>query len=255
MATAIRATTTANTAAIMSTDATTKDRRLKWVIAAAALLIGGSLVLMAVPRIAAYGFVLSAGAVIQAVDDGRGVSQEQAEAAYRSYSQALAWRPRDPVLRHDRARLAGRLAVLEPRSAAQWRERAVRDFRRAVAAAPGDGTAWARLALAELEAGADIKEVLPMLRLARLTAPRRASALLPQFSIVMRHWEAMPEEMRTHALADLPSFWSRGALRPLIVADYLNAGYAARAAFRERLGENAGALNAFDRALASSFRG
>ena len=199
--------------------------------------------------------VLSAGAVIEAVEAGVGVSQEQAEAAYRSYSQALAWRPRDPVLRHDRARLAGRLAVLEPRSAAQWRERAVRDFRRAVAAAPGDGTAWARLALAELEAGADIKEVLPMLRLARLTAPRRASALLPQFSIVMRHWEAMPEEMRTHALADLPSFWSRGALRPLIVADYLNAGYAARAAFRARLGENAGALNAFDRALASSFRG
>ncbi len=105
------------------------------------------------------------------------------------------------------------------------------------------------------ECGRDRRCVRPWLGVARLTGRRRASARVPQFAVVMRHWEEMPEEMRTHALADLPSFWSRGALRPLIVADYLNAGYAARAAFRARLGENAGALNAFDRALASSFRG
>src|SRR5690606_22995186 len=133
-----------------------------------------------------------------------------AEAGYRAYSQALTWLPRDPVLRHDRARIAGRLALLEPQSASLWRGRAVEDFRIALAAAPGDGTAWARLALAELEAGADIGEVLPLLRLARLTAPRRASALLPQFTSVMRHWEVVPEEMRTHVLASLPSFWSHG---------------------------------------------
>lgn len=235
----------------MSTDAG-HSRRLGWAVVAACVLVGGLLIAMSVPRLAAYGRVLGASPAIRTIDEGRAVSLEDAKAAYQSYTAALAWRPHDPVLREDRARLAGRLALLEPQSVHLWRERAVEDFRQAVTAAPGNGTAWARLAQAELEAGAGIEKALPQLRLARLTAPRRASALLPQFSIVMRHWDAMPDEMRTHALADLPSFWSRGAIRPLLVSAYLGAGFEARAAFRVRLGENPRSLEAFDRLLASS---
>lgn len=246
--------TTAGIAAIMSTDAG-HSRRLGWAVVTVCVLVGGLLIAMSVPRIAAYGLVLGASSAIRAIDEGRGISQEDAKTAYHSYTAALAWRPHDPVLREDRARLAGRLALLEPRLAPFWREQAVEDFRGAVASAPGNGTAWARLAQAELEAGAGIETVLPQLRLARLTAPRRASALLPQFSIAMRHWDAMPDEMRAHALADLPSFWSRGAIRPLLVAAYLEAGFEARAAFRRRLGENPRALQAFDRLLASSLNG
>lgn len=243
--------TTAGIAATMSTDAG-HSRRLGWAVAAACVFVGGLLILMSVPRIAAYSHVLGASSAIRAIDEGRAIAHEDAKAAYGSYTAALAWRPHDPVLREDRARLAGRLALLEPQSVLLWRARAVEDFRQAVAAAPGNGTAWARLAQAELEAGADIEKALPQLRLARLTAPRRASALLPQFSIVMHHWAAMPDEMRTHALADLPSFWSRGAIRPLLVSAYLEAGFEARAAFRVRLGENPRSLEAFDRLLASS---
>lgn len=217
-----------------------------------ALLAGGLLLYTALPRIAAHGALLQAGAAIRVIDGGEALPPDAAEAAYRSYTIALAWRGDDPALLKDRARLAGRLASAEPQSAEAWRERAVEDLRAALALAPGDGTAWARLAQAEMEAGAEVQSVLPHLRLARLTAPRRASALLPQFSIVMRHWDVMPDEMRSHALDDLPSFWSRRALRPLLVTAYLEAGFSARSAFRARLAENERALRDFDRLLVSS---
>jgi hypothetical protein len=229
-----------------------KGGLLKWGVASVVLLAGGLLLYTAIPRIAAHGALLQAGAAIRAIDGGAALPPDAAEAAYRSYTVALAWRGDDPALLKDRARLAGRLASADPQSAVAWRARAVEDLRAALALAPGDGTAWARLAQAEIEAGADVQSVLPHLRLARLTAPRRASALLPQFSIVMRHWDAMPDELRTHALEDLSSFWSRRALRPLLVTAYLDAGLPARAAFRVKLGENERALRDFDRLLVSS---
>lgn len=251
---AMAATITGNTAGTMSTDA--RDRRpLKWAVMAVGFLAGGFLIYEAVPRVGAYGALLPAGATVRAIDEGRAVSLEAVDAAWHSYTQALEWRGDDPRLLRERARLAMRRAVLEPQSADLWRGRAVEDYRAAVAAAPGDGTAWARLAQAELEAGAGVETILPYLRLARLTAPRRASALLPQFSIVMRHWDAMPDEMRAHALADLPAFWSRRALRPVLVTAYIDAGFPARAAFRVRLGDNERALRDFDRLLASSLGG
>lgn len=247
---AMAATTTASTAGTMSTRPS--GGLLKWGVASVVLLAGGLLLFMALPRIAAHGALLQAGAAIRAIDGGETLPPDAAEAAYRSYAHALAWRGDDPALLKDRARLAGRLASADPQSAVAWREQVVEDLRAALALAPGDGTAWARLAQAEIEAGADVQSVLPHLRLARLTAPRRASALLPQFSIVMRHWDAMPDEMRTHALEDLPSFWSRRALRPLLVTAYLDAGFPARTAFRVKLGENERALRDFDRLLVSS---
>ena len=247
---AMAATITANTAATMSTRKS--GRLLKWGVASVALLAGGLLLYMALPRIAAHGALLQAGAAIRAIDGGETLPPDVAEAAYRSYTFALAWRGDDPALLKDRARLAGRLASADLPSAREWRVRAVEDLSAALALAPGDGTAWARLAQAEIEAGADVETILPYLRLARLTAPRRASALLPQFSIVMRHWDAMPAEIRSHVLEDLPAFWQRRALRPVLVTAYLDAGFPARTAFRVKLGENERALRDFDRLLVSS---
>jgi hypothetical protein len=237
----------------MSTDVLQNGRWVHRGAIVTSLLVGCLLVFTAVPRIAAHSAVLSAGTAIQALDEGRALQREEVVAAYEAYTEALSWHPEDPALLQDRARLAGRLALLDEQMAALWRERAVRDFRDALAAAPGDGAVWGRLAQAELEAGAGAEEVLGHLRLARLTAPRRASALLPQFVIVMRHWDAMPEEMRVHGLADVSGFWTRRAYRPLLVSTYLEAGFEARAAFRERLGERPSALQQFDRQLASSF--
>lgn len=243
---------TANTAGTMSTDVLRSGRWLRWGVVVAGLLVGCLLAVSAVPRIAAHGAVLSARATIQTLDEGRALPREEALGAYDAYTQALSWQPEDPGLLQDRARLAGRLALFDAAMAPRLRERAVRDFRNALAAAPGDGTVWARLAQAELEAGVGTEAVLDHLRLARLTAPRRASALLPQFAIVMRHWDEMPEDMRAHGLGDALGFWSRRAYRPMLVSIYLDAGFEARAAFRERLGERPSALRQFDSQLASS---
>lgn len=249
MAMAMVATTTANTAVTMSTS-TGNRGGLRWGVAAAALLVGGLLVVSAIPRIAAHSAVLPGSAVSRAMDEGRSVSSPEAEAAYRAYTDALAWLPNDPALRAERARLARRLSLLDAQP--EWASRAVDDFRAAAALSPGDGVIWARLAEAELAAGAEVETVLPHLRLARLTAPRRASALFPQFVIVMRHWEAMPDDMRAHALADLPIFWGSPSFRPVLLRSYLDAGFAARAAFRDRLAENPRALQGFDRLLSAT---
>lgn len=252
MGTAMPDIITANTAGTMLTDVLRSGRWLRWGVVVAGLLVGCLLAVSAVPRIVAHGTVFTARAAIQALDKARALPREEALGAYDAYSKALSWQPEDPRLLQDRARLAGRLAQFDAATAPHLREQAVRDFRNALAAAPGDGTMWARLAQAELEAGVGTEAVLDHLRLARLTAPRRASALLPLFAIAMRHWDEMPEDMRAHGLGDALAFWSLQAYRPLLVSIYLDAGFEARAAFRERLGERSNALRQFDRQLASS---
>jgi hypothetical protein len=217
--------------------------------------VGVMLLIAAVPRVAAAWIVLPASAAAQAINEGRPISREEAEAAYHLFSESLAWQPDDPKLRQDRARLASRLAVLDPQSASRWKERAVEDFRKTVSLSPGNGTAWARLAKAEVEAGATVERVLPQLRLAQLTAPSRASALLPQFLITMRYWNEVPSDLRAQALAAVPAFWTRRSIRPLMVSAYLDADLGARVAFREQLAKNERALQDFDQLIASRLDG
>ena len=50
----------------------------------------------------------------------------------------------------------------------------------------------------------------------------------------------------------MPALWRRGQLRGFLVASYLDAGFAARAAFRERLSEDPRALPQFDRLLSAA---
>ncbi len=255
----------------MSTEAKALRHR-SWFAIGLAIAAGASLIALSAPRVAAYAALAGTGATVTALDQGKAVAPAALVAAHAAHDEALSWLPADAGLRRDRARVARRLAGLSDAieagnaiegateedlasvsaRARDWRRRAVEDLRRAAAAAPGDGLVWALLADAELEAGATPEAVLPGLRLARLTAPRRASALLLQHGIAMRHWAAMPEEMRAHALADVALFWRRGQLRGILVASYLEAGFAARAAFREKLGEDPRALQQFDRMLSAA---
>ena len=239
-----------------------------WGAILAALLLGALLAGLSLPRIGAHASLVPAAAAVAALDSGAAIEPAALQAAYAAHDRALAWQADDPQLRRDRARIARRLSALADANentdpaddgrvdvlsdATALREAALADLRLAAAAAPGDGLTWALLADAGLDAGASLEAVLPALRLARLTAPRRASALLLQHRIVMRHWTAMPDEMRAHALADLPALWRRGQLRGFLVASYLDAGFAARAAFRERLSEDPRALPQFDRLLSAA---
>lgn len=260
MAMAMRVTTTANTAATMSTRQGPSSPLLKWGVVVFALLVGSALLFLAVPRVAAHAALLSAGSAVRALDEGRAVARAELEAAYAAYDEALGRLPHDAGIRRDRARLARRLAMTAPENKApdsedaaharfSWQKSAVDDLRLAAAASPGDGVIWALLADAEARTGAPSETIFSHLRLARLTAPRRASVLMIEHGIVMRHWDEAPEEVRVHALSELPVLWAKGGLRSALIDSYVDAGFSARIAFRERLGENPRALQIFDRLL------
>jgi hypothetical protein len=215
------------------------------------------LVVLAVPRVAGHAMLLPHGAVREALDRGTAVKTVRLEAAHAALARAGAWLPSDAAISRDRARVARRLARLteNPETSDRLMNAAALDLRAAAAAAPADGFTWVLLADTELAAGKPVEEVLPSLRLARLTAPRRASAILLTHGIVMRHWEAMPEEMRTHGMADAVAFWRQAPYRPFLLQTYLDAGFEARAAFRQELAiENPRLLEQFDRSLPGGTR-
>lgn len=258
MATEMAATIMANTAAIMSTRQGPPSRATMLALAATAFAAGLVLIAIAVPRIAGHAALLPAAAATRAIDEGTPLSLAEVEQAYKAYGVALSWLPGDPAIRRDRARLSRRIAAMAehaegaPDKALAGRQaEALDDLRLAAAASPGDGFTWALLADAELQGGAGLEEVAPYLRLAHLTAPRRASAVLIRFGIVMRHWRDADDGMRAAAMEDLPVLWSRGHVRARLVRDYVSAGFEARAAFRDKLAENPVALRVFDRLLAA----
>lgn len=241
----------------MSIEAGRTGARHRWTLA---LIAGGAgllLLVLALPRIAGHATLLPHGAVREALDRGTAMEPARAEAAHAALTRAGAWLPGDAAIARDRARVARRLARLSdgPETSDRLIDAAVADLRAAAATAPADGFTWALLADTELAAGKPVEAVLPALRLARLTAPRRASTILLTHGIVMRHWDAMPGEMRAYATDEILQLWRRGALRPLLVETYLDAGFAARAAFRARLGEEPRALQQFDRALSDAVGG
>lgn len=219
-----------------------------WAMMLLAGLFGAALIALAVPRIAAHSGLLPFGPVREALDQGTEVTPARLMATHEALARAGAWLPTEAAIARDRARVARRLARIADNA-----DMAVADLRAAAAAAPANAFNWALLADAELAAGATA-QVLPALRLARLTGPRKASALLPQIGIAMRHWGAMPDEMRAHALSEAAVFWRQGTYRPFLLESYLDAGFAARAAFRVALASDPRLLAQFDRALSNLLR-
>lgn len=222
-----------------------------WALTLLGGFFGAALIALAVPRIAAHSGLLPFGPVREALDQGTEVTPARLAAAHEALARAGAWLPADASIARDRARVARRLAGIADKAdmPSGLPGLAAADLQTAAAAAPADAFNWALLADAQLAAGAPAGEVLSLLRLARLTGPRKASALLPQFGIAMRHWGAMPDEMRAHALSDAAAFWRRGTYRPLLLESYLDAGFAARAAFRAALAADPRLLAQFDRVL------
>ncbi|WP_304731728.1 hypothetical protein [Parvibaculum sp.] len=218
--------------------------------------MGALLAVIAVPRIAGHAALLPYGSVRAALDEGVAVEAARLDAAREALERAGEWLPGDAAIARDRARVARRVAVLagDGRAADGLRLSAVADLRIAAASAPADAFNWALLADAEIIAGTPIEAVLPALRLARLTGPRKASALLLQHGIVMRHWPAMPDEMRIHVMRDAAVFWHRPVSHPFVLESYYDAGYAARAAFRAELAAYPRSLEHLDLVLLRNMR-
>ncbi|MFN4354438.1 hypothetical protein [Parvibaculum sp.] len=223
-----------------------------------------ALVLMGAPRVIAHAYVLTFDDVRAALVSGAPVPEGRLDSAQVAYGHAIEWRSDDPSFRRDRALVVRRMlrladvnagetsASAEPRCNPACLKRAARDDLRVHAGlAPADGFGWALYADAGLEIDGDMSSALPALRLARLTAPRRASALLMQFRITMQRWDRVPEEMRDHSLRYVGAFWLNNDLRPFLIDVYLHSGYAARAAFREVMALNPRHLEQFDHMMLS----
>ncbi len=216
------------------------SRQGPWGMIMLAACLGTALVLLAVPRIVAYGPLISFGPVRAALDQVAMLDLHRLELSTRLWVAAgpVASGTRLLILR-DRAaqtREQARCRIVgDAEMTFEFRQLAVADLNAAAAAAPFDAFAWALLADARIDAGKAPEEILPALRLARLTGPGKASAILLQHGIVMRHWATMPDKMRAHAMADVAVFWRRAPYRPFLLESYLDAGFAARAAFRRAL--------------------
>lgn len=265
------ATTTPNIVDTMSTRDGLSGRRTRgglspataWSGYIAVLLLALALVVLALPRVGAQIAVLFMGDVREALSSGKDLSEERLWHSRSAYDRALEFTPRDESLLLTRALISRRLAVLADRQGVIdekhrrscdgkcLRMEALEYLSRTVAAAPSNGFAWALHADTALQLGRTPEDILPSLRLARLTMPNRASALLVQFRIAMLHWEAMPDEVRVHGLSRLTDLWSRPELRRSLTATYLASGFAARAAFREALSQNPRQLEQFDRIMLS----
>lgn len=220
--------------------------------------LGILLLLLAVPRIMAHAAVLPVADVRAALGSGTPLSEDRLRTALTAYDRAIEWRQADPSFRRDRALAARRLARLRPTEGESpecdsdcLKRTALDDLRIHAGLAPGDGFVWALYADAGIELGNEVEAALPALRLARLTAPSRASALLLQYRLAMLHWDRMPPEYREHGLRYVAILWKKRGLRPLLFETYLEAGFPARAAFREAMGEGSRGLMQFDRMLLS----
>ncbi|MCW5726919.1 hypothetical protein [Parvibaculum sp.] len=217
------------------------------VVALAGLLLVG----FSIPRMAAYAIVAPLGHVREALDQGMPIEENRLVEAYEKLSAALAWLPREADLQQDRARAARRLAGFsgEPNSAKVTAQDAVMDLRTAVAVAPSRSFLWALLADSEIAAGASPASVYEYLHMSWLTGPHKLSAMRIRSRIVLAHWPEMPLDIQNRALADISIIWASPAFRGELIALYLDAGFAARAAIREEMSRTDGRLEQFDRVL------
>lgn len=231
-------------------------------LAALASLIGLALVLLTLPRLMAYGDMGEISDVRRALDDGRPVETQRLIEAHRVLETAERWLPDDAGIPFNKARIDRRLASVAAKAdgglaegAAIWRERAVENLSAAAAAAPANGFVWAMLADARLNAGAEAADVIPELKLARLTGPYLSSALLLSHGVVLRHWEVMPDDLRVHAAGSTHLLWKRQRLWPVLMSTFLDATPEARIAVIDDISEDPNVLEYFYRYLKATVEG
>ncbi|MBX3493978.1 MAG: hypothetical protein KF899_13520, partial [Parvibaculum sp.] len=89
----------------MSTEAKAMRRR-SWFAIGLAMAAGALLIVLSVPRVAAYAALAGTGATVTALDQGKAVAPAALIAAHAAHDEALSWLPADARLRRDRARMA-----------------------------------------------------------------------------------------------------------------------------------------------------
>jgi O-antigen ligase len=147
------------------------------------LSLGATILILAVPRVAADTLLLPGDRVLRAVEDGASPSLRDLTILEASRSQAFAWSAS--------GRIGGELALaklLRSRSqpglgAEMLRLSAMSDLEDGLSRAPADPYGWTRLSYAHIEAAAPVPEILPILRMAVRTGPFQPDLLLPRLRL------------------------------------------------------------------------
>jgi O-antigen ligase len=149
----------------------------------APLALGASILLLAVPRVAAATLLLPGDRVLRAIENGANPGLRDLAIFESSRSRALAWSGSG----HIRTEL-GLAKLLRNRSQSGAKADALRasarhDLETGLARAPANPYGWTRLGLTEIEADAPASQVLPALRMAVRTGPFQPDLLLPQLKL------------------------------------------------------------------------
>jgi O-antigen ligase len=144
-----------------------------------------TVLVLALPRIAAETLLLPGNHVLRAIEDGRASGPRDLRILAASREHSLSWA--------DAARVHADLALakllLEESSQGTSNgvriTEATRNLEASLALAPADPYAWTRLAYGEILAGAPARRVLPLLRMAVRTGPFERDLVLPRLRLLL----------------------------------------------------------------------
>ena len=238
MAMAMEAITTGVTANTMSTDAQTVRRvtPLSLWIPSTAVLIGLALVVLATPRIAAYGILLSVKSrIAPSLSQGEMLPPALLDESIRAYVRAAAWMPKDADIQQTLARLYLRQVAIS-QSDNGSRKVALNDslarIDAALRAAPNRHLSWTLRADILTLIGLREPEVEEALRMSYLLGPYEASSMLLRSRIILKIWTRASPKTQAIAKSDLKSMWETHWLRQNLVRLYLDQPLPARILIR-----------------------
>jgi O-antigen ligase len=179
------------------------------VAALAPLALGASILLLAVPRVAAATLLLPGDRVLRAIEDGANPGRRDLAIFESSRSHALPWSAS--------GRIRTELALAELlRSRAQsgaeanaLRVSATHDLESGLSRAPANPYGWTRLGFTEIEADAPASQVLPILRMVVRTGAFQPNLLLPQLQLWLLEVPYLTADDKAVLGAQTRFAWSR----------------------------------------------
>lgn len=203
-------------------------------VPAFALLVGCSLIGLALPRAAAYFTTTSWRHFSQAGPEADS-SAADVDALLASYRAATDWQPGDATLQKTRGQLA--LLALRPGRSdlTALKGEAASALRAAIVAAPNDACAWAIYAYAGTRYALADVTIEPSLRLAYILSPPTPPCATLRLSAMLARPAALPEDLKPYVEADLRSLWATPQYRPSLAYVYRDAPPAGQALMRATL--------------------
>ncbi len=225
-------------------------------VAGATLLIGLSLIWLAVPRVLAHLQIAFVPAVVdQALKEGRALPAPVIDLALARYSSAQSFLPSNALIYQNLGRLklrqiyAGRLSV-EQRQ--QKLSVISEHIRAAIGLAPASAFPWAFEAYIRYEMYAQPDEISDLLRMSYFLGPHEISSMLLRARVAGEIWTRLPKDVREFVSLDFAEIWSIYDLRASLLDIYLGASFEARDAIRRAIITDDAMARFFDAQLAKA---